>query len=281
MKLSTFYNIFYNHRVKKAKLILKIYILSTFPIAYLMNFFFISKVTNLDKLDKTKFQDKSLDYLLEYFGSDKAFKTINQYNKPIKINKEKIISHGYSKYYEKYFEEYKNTQCNILELGSYKGHALAAFYFYFKKSNIYSGDIYPDILRYKSDRIKSFFIDSGSEASIKSKILNLNIEFDIIVEDASHNLRDQILSLFMCFKKLKSKGIYAVEELDFPDTRSDMRDGFTPPTLREILNNIKNNQNFTSAYIKDNEKNYLLENFSKIEIYTGGRGNEIAFIKKK
>ena len=43
-----------------------------------MNFFFISKVTDLDKLDKTKFQDKSLDYLLEYFGSDKALKTINQ-----------------------------------------------------------------------------------------------------------------------------------------------------------------------------------------------------------
>ena len=38
---------------------------------------------------------------------------------------------------------------------------------------------------------------------------------------------------------------------------------------------------FPIAYIKDNEKNYFLENFYTIEIYIGGRGNEIAFIKKK
>ncbi len=281
MKFYTFYSIYYRHRIKKAKLILKTYIFIILPFSYLLNLFFLPKITNLDEIDYNKFENKTLDYLLEYFGSDKAKKVFDQYPKPIQRKKIKIKGHGYSKFYEKYFNEFKNLECNILELGSFNGNALAAFYFFLKKSNIYSGDIHPDILRYKSKRIKNFFIDCGSENSIKKNIVNQDIYYDIIIEDAAHNLKHQIITLFMCFEKLKSRGIYVVEELDFPDTREDMIENSQGPTLKVILEKIKSNQEFESKYVSKEDKNYFLKHFSSIEIFVGDKGNEIAFIRKK
>ena len=128
MKFYTFYSIYYRHRIKKAKLILKAYIFIILPFSYLLNLFFLPKITNLDEIDFNKFENKTLDYLLEYFGSDKAKKVFDQYPKPIQRKKIKIKGHGYSKFYEKYFNEFKNLDCNILELGSFNGNALAAFY---------------------------------------------------------------------------------------------------------------------------------------------------------
>jgi len=281
MKFYTFYSIYYRHRIKKAKLILKTYIFIILPFSYLLNLFFLPKITNLDEIDYNKFENKTLDYLLEYFGSDKAKKVFDQYPKPIQRKKIKIKGHGYSKFYEKYFNEFKNLECNILELGSFNGNALAAFYFFLKKSNIYSGDIHPDILRYKSKRIRNFFIDCGSENSIKKNIVNQDIYYDIIIEDAAHNLKHQIITLFMCFEKLKSRGIYVVEELDFPDTREDMIENSQGPTLKVILEKIKSNQEFESKYVSKEDKNYFLKHFSSIEIFVGDKGNEIAFIRKK
>jgi len=281
MKFYTFYSIYYRHRIKKAKLILKTYIFIILPFSYLLNLFFLPKITNLDEIDYNKFENKTLDYLLEYFGSDKAKKVFDQYPKPIQRKKIKIKGHGYSKFYEKYFNEFKNLDCNILELGSFNGNALAAFYFFLKKSNIYSGDIHPDILRYKSKRIRNFFIDCGSENSIKKNIVNQDIYYDIIIEDAAHNLKHQIITLFMCFEKLKSRGIYVVEELDFPDTREDMIENSQGPTLKAILKKIKTNQEFESKYVSKEDKNYFLKHFSSIEIFVGDKGNEIAFIRKK
>jgi hypothetical protein len=115
---------------------------------------------------------------------------------------------------------------------------------------------------------------------IKYVILKNELEYDIIIEDAGHYYKDQIISLFMLFKKLKSKGFFVIEELDFPDSRSDMNIYNEKPTLREILHYIKNKKDFNSKYINSSDKKYFLENFEFINIYKG-RINEIAFIKKK
>ena len=133
---------------------------------------------------------------------------------------------------------------------------------------------------YRSKRLKNFFTDTSSRTSIEKNILSRNIEFDLIIEDASHMLKDQIISLFILFKNLKSGGFFIVEEIDFPEKREDMRVGQESPDLKTILNKIVNKENFNSKYINENEKNYFLENFDTIKFYTGNI-NEIAIIKKK
>ena len=184
------------------------------------------------------------------------------------------------KIYENHFKEIKKKKLNIIELGAFYGNATAALYFYFKNSFLFSADINPDMFLYKSKRVKNFFANTSSRNSIQENLLDKDIKFDLIIEDASHMLKDQILSLFMLFPLLKSGGVFIVEELDFPETRDDMKINQTKPDLKQILKNILNNLDFNSVYINDEEKKYFLENFLSIEIKKGNF-NEIAIIKKK
>ena len=120
------------------------------------------------------------------------------------MKKKKISGHNYYSYYESYFLKRKNDILDILEIGTFKGNATAAFYFYFKNANITSVDIFPDLIRYESKRIKNFFLDNSQENQIERKILK-NLSFDIVIEDAGHYYKDQIISLFILFRSLKKK----------------------------------------------------------------------------
>ena len=84
----------------------------------------------------------------------------------------------------------------------------------------------------------------------------------------------------MLFKKLNPGGLFVTEELDFPDTRKDMNINNEKPTLRNILLSIIEKKKFDSKYISEDNKRYLLENYSFIEILKGNV-NEVALIKKK
>ena len=282
MNLRTFYRLFYKHRIKKASTFLKLYIIIVVPLKYLVNIFYFEKKVDLDSY-KNNFSNlftKNLNTLFEHFNSDKGEYFINQYVQPAKKNKEKINAHGYAKIYETVFISFKEKKINILEIGSFYGNAAAALYFYFDKANIFSADINPDMFKYKSNRITNFYVDSSSRNSLKNDLINKKNNFDIIIEDASHMLKDQIISLFMLFPLVNPGGYFIVEELDFPETREDMRVDQTKPDLKQILQNILKNTDFNSIYINDDEKKYFLENFSSIEIKKGNF-NEIAIIKKK
>jgi len=282
MNLKTFYKIYYKHRFKKASLTLKVYLFFSIFIRYVLNSFYIQKTINVDDLSlKKKFlYEKNLNFLFEYFNSDKGELYINQYAQPIKRQNKKILAHGYAKTYENLFKSIKSENLKILEIGSFYGNASAALFFYFKNSLIYSADINPDMYKYKGSRLKNFFVDSSSRDSINEHILEKSFEFDIIIEDASHRLKDQIISLFMLFPKIKKGGIFIVEEIDFPEKREDMRIGQFMPDLKTILKKVQSKDDFESNYITNKEKDYFLKNVDSIE-FLNGNINEIAIIKKK
>ena len=282
MNIRTFYTIFYRHRFEKASLIRKMYLALILPFKYLYNYFHLDKKKNLDYFSiKNSFLfSKDLNFLFEYFNSDKGEKYINQYTHPSKRDNIKITAHGYSKFYENSFFEFKNDKVNILEIGSFYGNASAAMFFYFKNAKIFGADINPDMFNYTSKRMTSFFVNSSSISSIQNNILDKNIKYKIIIEDASHMLKDQIISLFYLFPILESGGYFIVEELDFPEKREDMRTGQEFPDLKSILKNVQEKKDFNSKYINQNLKDYFLNNFETIDIFKGNI-NEIAIIKKK
>jgi len=283
MKIKTYFKIYYQHRLNKANFFLKVYLYLIIPFKYLLNVPYLKKKTNLDSFSKKNnfLFDKNLNYLFEYFSSDKGEKFINQYDQPIKRNSNlKIVGHDYAKFYEEIFNKLKNKKINILEIGSFYGNAAAAIFFYLENAKIFSADIFPDLFSYKSNRINNFYVDSSDETSIQKNIINLKKNFEIIIEDASHSYKDQIISLFMLFPLINSGGYFITEELDFPDTRDDMNLNKEKPTLRDILLNIKTGKDFNSSLITSEQKEYFLKNFDNISILKGNF-NEIAIILKK
>ena len=282
MKLNTFYKIYYRHRFQKASFILKIYLSFSIVVKYLINLFYMQKTIDVDSLalKKNHFFKKDLNFLFEYFNSDKGEFYINQYIQPYKRKNSKITAHGYAKFYEDLFKPIKDKHLKILELGSFYGNASAALFFYFKNSLIHSADINPDMYKYKGSRLKNFFVDSSSRESIIKNILNQDTEFNIVIEDASHMLKDQIISLFMLFPKIKKGGIFIIEEIDFPEKKEDMRIGQNMPDLKTILKKIQSNEDFDTEYINKNEKEYFISNVSSISFFKGNL-NELVVIRKK
>ena len=282
MRFNTFVQIFYKHRLVKANKLRYAFLKILLPFIYFINLVLDKKILNLDNYSYKNKQlfEKDLNYLFEYFNSDKGEIYENQYEKPLKKTKKKIKGHGYHKFYENYLSKIKDSNLEILEIGSFRGNASAAFYFYLRNCNITSVDLYPDLFLYKSDRIKNYYLDNSLEDEIQSKILMKDKKYDFIIEDAGHYYKDQIISLFKIFPKLKKNGIYVIEELDFPDTRLDMNLNNEHPTLKEILISIKSKKNFLSPLVSESEKEFFLLNYETIEIYKGNF-NDICFIKKK
>ena len=65
MKIKTFYKIFYEHRVKKANRLLRIYLFFILPFKYLYNLCFVPRIIDLDFLEKNNkdLLSKDLNYL--------------------------------------------------------------------------------------------------------------------------------------------------------------------------------------------------------------------------
>ena len=103
-----------------------------------MNFFSLFKRSLLYKLKKkinidtnNSLNDKSLDELFQFYGSDKA--------EIVKMTNE--TGHGFSEFYNENLNQFKDKKIKILEVGSYSGASAAAFKKYFKNSTIYCFDI--------------------------------------------------------------------------------------------------------------------------------------------
>ena len=234
---------------------------------------------NLDKKNKKDFTNLNLNQLFIDFNCDKGSHCF--------FDKKKILSHNYSVFYEKYFKNLKNNRMNILELGSHEGKGIASFYFYFSNASLIGANINPFQMKYSSKRISELFVDVSSERSLKSLYNYLTLDLEIIIDDASHNIKDILITLSIFFKKLKSGGCYVIEDLDQFKALPELNPYIDELTPLEILKKIKNNQNFKSSFIDEVSKKYLIENIKEIKIEKGSMEineknvSDIAFVFKK
>jgi hypothetical protein len=172
-------------------------------------------------------------------------------------------SHGYIPIYEEYFQKCENVK-NILEIGIGAGESLKYLNNYFPNANVYGIDI-QDRSFCDSDKIKTFIYNQESREDL-SKFLELtNIEFDIIIDDGGHTMKQQQISLGFLFKSVKKGGLYILEDLHTSIWSAHLRHGgwFITEnddiTTLDMLNNFNNNKNMLSNHILPEER-VLLEN---------------------
>ena len=246
-----------------------------------MNFFSLFKRKLIYKfktktlIDTQNFQDKSLDELLNFYGSDKA----NIFSK------KNIKGHGFSKFYTKHLDKFKNDQLNILEIGSFAGASAAAFVKYFPNSNVFCFDVNISNFEYLSKKIHVYGIDINNEKKVEQAIKNIFLQnkfknFDLIVDDGSHNLSDILLSLNFFFKFLKDKGLYVIEDYKYPNYFEYNRNT-DDILIDKLLDNLKKKNFFKSKFFTKNDQINLMNLIDKIYTYRGNlRESDICFIKK-
>ena len=138
--------------------------------------------------------------------------------------------HCYDITYDSIFEKFnKNYEYNILEIGiglgghysgmiktfpEYsQGASLKIWAEYFMNSNIYGWDIYK--CNYIDNRrIKTYIIDATNKIQIDTFFNQTsNITFDIIIDDGSHDINDQVNSFMLLYNKLNINGVYIIEDI--------------------------------------------------------------------
>jgi hypothetical protein len=170
---------------------------------------------------------------------------------------------GYSHLYSILFDSIKNEKLNVLEIGigtmlegasssmknympdTYQpGASLRAWRDYFVNSNIYGADIQRDT-QFSEDRITTCLLDSTNKSEVDSLMSNLNIQFDIIIDDGWHWDEAQKHTLVNFFPYLKENGLYIIEDI-YPGSNLNST---TPQVIKDIIGNyehffvgLKNNQ---------------------------------------
>jgi len=240
---------------------------------YKRNFLYkIKKKINID--NERDLEKKSLEYLFNYYGTDKA----NFWGE------DKTKGHGYTKFYEKHLFPLKEKKINLLEIGSFSGASAASFSKYFQKSSIFCIDINISNFKYSSKNINVFGMDASNYKSIFNFYKKINITkdenfFDIIIDDGSHKLSDIFFSINIFFKNLKKGGFYIIEDFKFPDYFKHLKD-IDEITVDELLRKIKDKENLYSNVISDDVLK-ILKNNVKINTYKGNSGySDIVFIEK-
>jgi SAM-dependent methyltransferase len=224
--------------------------------------FFYKKNLDTISIKKRELFNKDLSFLFKYFDSYK-------------------LQEGYTDFYHENLKGLKGKKLDILEIGVARGDGIASFYFYFPYSNLIGVDNNPFKTRYKSKRIRNMYVDISSKQILKNLTNHLNQKFDLIIEDCSHKLIDQILCFSENFKNLKKGGIYIVEDLNFPEIHKMYNPTNEAVDLKTILKKINLGEEIFTKFMKENEIEYIQNNIENIKFYKGHDNSEIVFIKKK
>lgn len=153
--------------------------------------------------------------------------TLSEIQKNKELLTDKNSVHNYFCIYEKLFQPIKNEKLNIMELGLHKGHSLILWLEYFKNSNVYGVDwklfnqrndnIFKQYLTYENDRL---FLYTFNINEVEQFDIFNNIKFDIIIEDADHDLLQQTRTFDQLKSKLNQGGIYIVEDIQSQNLRA-------------------------------------------------------------
>jgi SAM-dependent methyltransferase len=188
-----------------------------------------------------------LDILAKKYNTDKQTNSQGQ-----------AVYHGYTTYYKQLFDNIRTNKMNVLEIGVREGASHKMWEEYFENSVIYGVDNLSDIAI--TDEMKSNYVNSlqterikifiGDQSDEKFMTDSLPSEFDIIIDDGSHRSWHQQKTLNFMFKKLKSGGIYVIEDLACCHIREFREhDDYMSSTLH-WLHAVKNGH-YGSYYLTD------------------------------
>jgi hypothetical protein len=193
------------------------------------------------------------------------------------------LTHNYIEIYDKYFNKYRDDKINILEIGVFFGASILMWRDYFTNSVIYGMDTFKgnqgngstfenadkfykewennDI---QKDRIELYKCDQSNIEELKEfvkKIKELNIKFNIIIDDGSHKMYDQQVSFGLLFELLVDNGIYVIEDLH---SSLEYQYMINDDSTLEILNNFNKTGEITSKYIDINK---LSSEIKSVEVF--------------
>ncbi|MFH1996830.1 MAG: class I SAM-dependent methyltransferase [Candidatus Omnitrophota bacterium] len=192
--------------------------------------------------------------------------------------------HKYTEVYEYFFYPIKDTVRKIFEIGIAKGASLKMFRDYFPQAVIYGIDI-DDKSGLASDVLKTFVADQSDREQLQAFINTYEGDFDLILDDGGHTMKQQQVSLGYLFKYVKPGGYYIVE-----DVHTSLYDVFggnagaepdEANTTMTMINHFIRTGQINSSYMTNEEMQYLTDHIVYCNLFSRNSGRSITWIIKK
>jgi hypothetical protein len=195
---------------------------------------------------------------------------------------DKDFTHNYfNSVYEKYFSPIRDEVTKFCEIGVggfwqdagwVPGNSLRVWDEYFPNAEILGLDINSFDLT-SQGKVVVDYIDQSNKTLVDEYAAKIS-EYDIILDDGSHVMYDQQITMAAFFKSVKSGGIFVMEDLHTsPEVRMPEKNAIwnwgdpTKITTLEMLESFKNTGKIISDYLSDEEKEYLENNIKSIDIF--------------
>lgn len=124
------------------------------------------------------------------------------------------VWHGYTSFYEKLFEPIRFNPINFLEIGIDQGGSLLAWQDYFSNGTIYGIDIVIPNRIANQSTIKYAITDQSSPQQLLQTLESWNNpKFNVIIDDGSHWVSHQRISMETLWKSIVPGGYYVIEDL--------------------------------------------------------------------
>ena len=126
--------------------------------------------------------------------------------------------HPYTLFYNSLFQNHRNKSLNIAELGILDGGSLMMWKEYFPHAKIYGYDNDKKHIenfknKYNNDNITLSEIDVTNKENISDTFKKMGMQYDIIIEDTTHQFEDQIRIIENTYEYLKPGGIMIIEDI--------------------------------------------------------------------
>lgn len=135
------------------------------------------------------------------------------------------IGHNYTPFYYKLFKDKKKKIKKVLEIGigsrkaiqwvpdQYQtGASLLMWQDFFPNAHIYGVDIDPSTI-FQTERITTFLFDTRESSNLLKLIGDIGSNIDLVIDDGSHNERNQIRAVRTLLPLLKKDCIYIIEDV--------------------------------------------------------------------
>ena len=192
---------------------------------------------------------------------------------------------GYTKFYNSLFDEIRHDIKKVLEIGVETGRSHRLWLEYFPNATIYGFDIFKSgveefhRLQEGNPYLDRSVMFKGNQESVDDleEFLSLHGEdFDIIIDDGGHTMRQQQISLGVLFDAVKSGGHYVIEDLhtcsgEWPTLYGyqTINEGDTLTT--DLLVSLRNKDDsvLETNYLTEDVLNNIRENLESCEIVIG------------
>jgi SAM-dependent methyltransferase len=130
---------------------------------------------------------------------------------------DKIVYHSYASVYNDIIGDLsKKDNVSILEIGICSGSFLKAVKETLPDANVVGIDIDLSHYKFQDDDITIYNLDATKE--------RIEGSFDLIVDDASHRVEDQMATFRLYAQLLNKGGVYIIEDISNPVYQSIFRD---------------------------------------------------------